>query len=251
MAVPDDEERLLERLRAGDAQALTALVERHHATLVRVALAFVRNPATAEEVAQETWARVLGSLDEFAGRSSLKTWIFRICTNHAVTRAARDGRSQPFSSLAGEDGPDGAAPERFDGRGMWSDPPHEWEDHSAEQILARGEAMRALQQELERMPPAQRAVLTLRDLEGLDAADACNVLGVSESNQRVLLHRARTRIRQALERAVLERPQGQRKLTSAGPRAAAHRAPAGARRRSPATSGTSPAGRGSPPPSPR
>lgn len=200
MAVPDDEERLLERLRAGDAPALTALVLQHHATLVRVALAFVHNPATAEEVAQETWARVLGSLADFAGRSSLKTWIFRVCTNHALTRAARDGRSQPLSSLDEEPSADGAAPDRFDGRGAWSDPPHEWEDHSPEQILSRAEAMRAVRGELDRMPPAQRAVLTLRDLEGLGADDACNVLGVSESNQRVLLHRARTRIRHALER---------------------------------------------------
>lgn len=198
--MPDDEERLLERLRARDPQALTALVTRHHGSLVRVALAFVRNPATAEEVAQETWVRVLGSLAEFAGRSSLKTWIFRVCTNHAITRAARDGRSQPFSSLPEEEGPDSAAPGRFNGRGMWSDPPHEWEDHSAEQILARGEAMRVVRDELERMPPAQCAVLTLRDLEGLEAGEACNVLGITESNQRVLLHRARTRIRQALER---------------------------------------------------
>lgn len=193
----DDE--LLARLRCGDERAFSDLIARHHAALVRVAMAFVSDRATAEEVAQDTWMGVLRGLVSFEGRSSVKTWIFRILTNRAKTRGVREARSIPFSAFAEEGEAHVVDPSRFDASRMWSAPPRKFSDEDPEKILVRREAVARVEEVLATLPAGQRAVITLRDVEGLDADEVCNVLGISETNQRVLLHRARSRIRQALE----------------------------------------------------
>jgi RNA polymerase sigma-70 factor (ECF subfamily) len=199
----DDEQGLRARLIARDATAFGAVVAAHHDSLVRLALVYVGNRALAEEVAQDTWAKILVALPEFEGRSSLRTWMFRICTNAALTRAEREARSSPFSALVEQDEPEVEA-ERFQASGSWADPPHAWRADTPEKILQRAEAMACIERTLEELPPAQRAVVLLRDIEGLDAGEACNVLRVSESNQRVLLHRGRAKIRRALEKLLGE-----------------------------------------------
>jgi len=203
VSAPAEERDLVSRLLARDATAFTALVRAHHDSLVRLALVYVGNRAVAEEVAQDTWVRILAALPEFEGRSSLRTWMFRICTNAALTRAEREARSSPFSTLQDQDEPE-VEPQRFKASGMWADPPHAWRADTPEKILERAEAIACIERTLDLLPPAQRAVVLLRDLEGLDAAEACNVLQVSESNQRVLLHRGRSKIRRALEKLLGE-----------------------------------------------
>jgi RNA polymerase sigma-70 factor (ECF subfamily) len=192
------EHALRARLMARDREAFAALVGAQHDSLVGLALVYVGNRAVAEEVAQETWTRMLAALPGFEGRSSLRTWIFRICTNVALTRAERESKSSPFSALQEEDEPEVEA-DRFQASGNWADPPHSWRADTPEKILQRAEAIACIERTLADLPPAQRAVVLLRDVEGLDAAEACDVLQVSESNQRVLLHRGRAKIRRALE----------------------------------------------------
>ena len=198
-----DERELVARLLARDAAAFTSLVRDRHESLVQLALIFVGNRATAEEVAQDTWTRVLASLPEFEGRSSLRTWMFRICTNVALTRAEREARSSPFSALQDLEGPE-VEPQRFKDSGAWADPPRAWRAETPEKILERAEAIACIERTLDELPPAQRAVVLLRDVEGLDAEEACHILQVSESNQRVLLHRGRSKIRRALEKLLGE-----------------------------------------------
>ena len=173
--------------------------------MLRVAMMYVSSRATAEEVAQETWLAVLEGIDRFEGRSSLKTWIFRILTNTAKTRGEREGRSVPFSSLAGDDESDEPAvdADRFLGpdhrwSGHWASTPRNPHDLPDEQLLS-GEARERIAAAIEALPENHRAVITLRDVDGFDAAEACEILGISEANQRVLLHRARARVRAALE----------------------------------------------------
>jgi RNA polymerase sigma-70 factor (ECF subfamily) len=192
----DDERALIERLRAGDEQAFEALVRRHDGALRRVARTFVRTDAAADEVAQETWLAVIRGLDGFEGRSSLRTWIFGILVNQARTRATRDARSVPFSALGGDDDPavDAAA---FGPDGRWRSAPARL-DADPESGLLSSELRARLVEEVDRLPPAQRAVIALRDLVGLPAAEVCELLGVTDGNQRVLLHRARTSVRAAL-----------------------------------------------------
>jgi RNA polymerase sigma-70 factor (ECF subfamily) len=198
-----DDHALVEKLRARDKDAFAALVRELHGSLVRVAMMFVKSRATAEEIAQDTWGNVLASLDRFEGRSSLRTWIFRICTNRAKTLAGRESRSTPFSELE-EPGETPVDPSRFNAAGMWADPPNAWTDETPERVLDRAEAVQEIQRTLAEMPPMQRAVLTLRDVQGLESEEVCNVLELTESNQRVLLHRARSRVRQALEKLYAE-----------------------------------------------
>jgi RNA polymerase sigma-70 factor, ECF subfamily len=202
-----DDVRLLQALRRGDESAFTSLLETYHTALVRVAMTYVRNRAVAEEVVQETWLGVIRGLERFEGRSSLKTWIFRIVANIAKTRAAREGRSVPFSALrsAAEDVDAPAVdPERFldstEGRlaGHWTSPPTSWDTIPEERLHAK-ETLARVQEAIETLPPSQRAVITLRDLEQWSAEEVCEVLDVSEVNQRVLLHRARSKVRAALE----------------------------------------------------
>jgi RNA polymerase sigma-70 factor (ECF subfamily) len=202
----DDEARLVEALRRSDEAAFAELVERYHASLVRVAATFVGSRAVAEEVAQETWLGVLRGIDRFEGRSSLKTWLFRILANTARTRAVREGRTVPFSALGGEAGSRGPTvdADRFraldDPRwpGHWAAPPSRWDAVPESRLLGR-EALDLVEASIAGLPPAQRRVITMRDVQGLSAEETCSLLELTEVNQRVLLHRARARVRAALE----------------------------------------------------
>jgi len=197
---------LVERLLAGDEAAFAGLVERYHGSLVRLARSFVKEQATAEEVAQDTWVGVLDGLRGFEGRSALKTWIFRILVNRAKTRGVREGRSVPFSDLASpdDDAEPAVDPSRFRENGHWAVPPRRWEADTPETALLRGEVQRTLQQALEALPARQRTVLVLRDIERVSAQEVCNILDVSETNQRVMLHRARSTLHRVLEHCLDE-----------------------------------------------
>ncbi|HLK45738.1 MAG TPA: sigma-70 family RNA polymerase sigma factor, partial [Acidimicrobiales bacterium] len=195
-----DEVALVDALRAGDRAAFEVLLDRYGAAMLRVARSYVSTAEAAEDVVQETWLGVVRGIDRFEGRSSLKTWIFRILANRARTRGSRDARSVPFSSLAEEDRPGPSVePARFlaDGRwaGHWAVPPMPLPE---ERMLTR-ELRESLNVLIDELPPRQRAVLVLRDVEGLSATEACDVLGLSDANHRVLLHRARCRLRARLE----------------------------------------------------
>ena len=195
---PDEDAPLLDALRAGDERAFAALVDKYGPSLLRLAQLYVSSRAVAEEVVQETWLAVLTGIERFEGRSSLKTWLFRILTNKAKTRGQREGRTLPFSSLAsdGDEDQTAVAVERFARGGAWATPPR----GVPEERLLAGETRARVEQAISALPPNQRAVITLRDVDGLSAEEACNVLGLSETNQRVLLHRARAKVRTALER---------------------------------------------------
>jgi RNA polymerase sigma-70 factor, ECF subfamily len=199
--------RLVEALRSGNESAFVSLVNMYHSLMLRLAMIFVPSEAIAEEVVQETWMGVLNGLDRFEGRSSLKTWILRILTNRAKTRAQREGRSVPLSSLpefTSELHEPSIEPERFQGPdqrqpGSWVSFPRSWEEIPEERILSQ-ETMTCIQEAIDALPIGQREVITLRDIEGCTSEEACDLLGVSEANQRVLLHRARCKVRRALER---------------------------------------------------
>jgi RNA polymerase sigma-70 factor (ECF subfamily) len=158
----------------------------------RLALTFVRTPAVADEVVQDAWLGVLRGLDRFEGRASLKTWIYRIVANVARTRAVREARSAPFSSLAGADEPS-VDPDRFLPDGAWASPPEPWQN------VLGAESRSVVDRAIAALPPQQRQVIQLRDVEGWPSQEVCNVLELSETNQRVLLHRARSHVRAALE----------------------------------------------------
>jgi RNA polymerase sigma-70 factor (ECF subfamily) len=195
-----DDPELISRLRGRDEEAFRELVRRHHGALLRLAGTFVRSPATAEEVVQETWLAVLQGLDGFEARSSLKTWIFSILANRARSRAVRDGRMVLFSEIGEEETGDPAVdPSRFAPSGSWREPPQPWGLNSPEGLAASAQLVEHVRKAIDELPAAQRAVVLLRDVEGCTAEEACNVLGVSETNQRVLLHRGRSRVRKALE----------------------------------------------------
>ncbi len=195
-----DDAGLVSRVLAGDRTSFAGLVRRHGGALLRFARVFVRDEAVAEEVVQDTWMAVLEGLDEFEGRASFKTWLFRILANRARTRAVREGRSVPFSALErAEDGESAVEPERFDAAGMWRDPPVAWTDETPERLALAAESRAVMEAAVAALPPVQRAVLVLRDEDGLETEEICNLLGLTVTNQRVLLHRARTRVRQALE----------------------------------------------------
>lgn len=196
-ALPDDSV-LCERLRAGEEAAFRALVKELNSALTRVALAFVGSQATAEEVVQDTWMAVIAGLDQFEGCSSLRTWIGRILVNRAKTRGVRERRAVPFTALSRED-EEPVEPERFLAAGFWRLPPLRWDD-APEELVLRKEARAHIERELASLPSAQRTVVTLRDLEDWSSEEVCNVLELAETNQRVLLHRGRTRLRAALER---------------------------------------------------
>lgn len=192
---------LVKRLLDGDEAAFNGLVEQYHGRLLRLATVFVSDRASAEEVVQDTWLAVLTGLRSFEGRSGLKTWIFSILTNRAKTRGVRDKRSVPFSALGLQDGDNEPAvpPARFTSDGSWSSPPERWDQDTPERLLLRHETRALVDRTIADLPAGQRAVITLRDVEGLDSAEVCNVLEISETNQRVLLHRARARVRVVLE----------------------------------------------------
>lgn len=194
---------LLTRLRAGDEQAFRDLVGRHHRTMLAVARRYVGTRAVAEEVVQEAWLGVLKGLDRFEGRSSLTTWILRILVNIAKTRGAREARTVPYAALAGPDDEVSVAPERFRGRGDqytggWWAFPDDW-SRLPEQALLQRETLKVVTDAIEALPALQRSVIAMRDIQGCGPEDVCSVLEISDGNQRVLLHRARSRVRAALE----------------------------------------------------
>jgi len=198
-----DDLAMVERLRAGDERAFEALVDRHYSTMLAVARVHVRTRAVAEDVVQDAWVAVLKGLDRFEARSSLKTWIMRIVANIAMTRGVREARSTPFSSLTPEGQEAAVDADRFRGTqdgfpGHWTAYPRDWRSLPEHALLGR-ETLELLAHALEGLPATQRTVVTLRDIYGCSAEEVCATLEVSAANQRVLLHRGRSRLRAALE----------------------------------------------------
>lgn len=203
---PADELQLIAALRRGDEAAFETLIGRYHTALLRLAMMYVPSRAVAEEVVQETWLGVLQGLARFEGRSSLKTWLFRILTNRAKTRGQRESRSVPFADLATaetERDEPAVGLDRFQGPGQadpgwWASYPRAWSGAPEQRLLAQ-ETQGVVDQAIAALPPAQREVIRLRDVEGRPADEVCNILNITETNQRVLLHRARSKVRRALE----------------------------------------------------
>jgi RNA polymerase sigma-70 factor (ECF subfamily) len=193
------DEQLLDALRGGDEQAFGHLVSCHNAAMLRLARNYVSCAATAEEVVQETWVGVINGIHGFRGGSSLKTWIYRILINRAMSRGKRDKRMVPFSSVmpAAEGADEGYMPDRFLADGHWATPPRPFDAPADRMALLEFRAR--LREALVHLPERQQIVVTLRDVEGLSADEVCDLLHISAENQRVLLHRGRTRLRQALE----------------------------------------------------
>jgi RNA polymerase sigma-70 factor, ECF subfamily len=204
-AAASQEVELLARLRAGDERAFASLVASYHGTMIAVARTYVTTRAVAEEVVQEAWLGVLRGLDGFEGRASLKTWILRILVNTAITRGEREARSVPFSSVAPADehGPT-VDPERFRPpgeafAGHWNSYPGDWRSLPEEGLQGR-ETIEVVKRAIEELPESQRPVIAMRDIAGCSADEVCEALDLSPGNQRVLLHRARSHVRAALER---------------------------------------------------
>ena len=209
-AMERGEEQLLTELRNGDEEAFCALVRWHTPSMTRVAMAFVSRRAVAEEVVQETWLNVVRSLDAFEARSSLRTWIYAILGNCARRRADEEHRLVPLSEIAADEASGdqlGVSRDRFfdSGRwaGMWSTAVSPWEDLPEERLVS-SELRAALLEAIDALPRMQRAVITLRDVEGWSSEEVCNYLGLASGNQRILLHRARAAARLAIERYVEE-----------------------------------------------
>ena len=201
MAVSDEE--TVAALRAGDERAFRDLFTRTYPMMKGVARAYVASDAVAEEIVQETWMAVVTGLDRFEGRSALATWIFSILTNQAKTHSAREKRAVPFSCVAPSDGEEPAVdPDRFQKDdeawpGHWATPPRPWQ--KPERRLLSLEARERLRAALAQLPDRQRVIVGLRDVEGHSADEVCDLLGLSSENQRVLLHRGRTRLRAVLD----------------------------------------------------
>lgn len=200
----DDDHELVKALKQGDEQAFMLLVERCQPPMLRVARMYVPTAEVAEEVVQEAWVGVLNGVERFEHRSSLKTWIFSILVNTAKTRGQRERRSMPFASAGGASpGEPAVDPDRFlpadDERSpnQWALGPTSWP--TPEESLLSGETRAVILEAIDRLPPSQREVITLRDVEGFSSEEACNALGITETNQRVLLHRARSRVRGVIE----------------------------------------------------
>jgi RNA polymerase sigma-70 factor (ECF subfamily) len=189
-----DDAQLLERLLAGDKDAFRGIVTKYHESLVRVARYYVANDASAQDVAQETWIAVLRGIERFEGRSSFKTWLFRIAINRARTKGVKEHRVVPVdigsdrSLLAG----------RFNDHGMWSDPPTPFTD-TVDDAMTNAPIVQLVHQSIARLPEAARAVVTLRDVQGLSTTEVAGLLELSEANVRVILHRSRARIRSEVE----------------------------------------------------
>ena len=198
---PAGQDEVVRALRAGDEATFAALVDELSPSMLRVALMFVPTRAVAEDVVQEAWLGVLAGIGRFEGRSSLKTWIFRILTNRAKTRGERERRTVPFSALVAADA-DGDEPavdaDRFVADGHWRSAPDPWSSLPESRLVGK-ETLEVVHGAIDALPEMQRAVITLRDVQGWSSEDVRNVLDLSESNQRVLLHRARSKVRQALE----------------------------------------------------
>jgi RNA polymerase sigma-70 factor (ECF subfamily) len=206
-AATAEDAALVRRLLEGDEQTFTQLVQRFHGAMLRLARTMAGDASGAEEIVQETWTALLDSLPRFEGRCSLKTWVFRILHNQARTFAARAKRSAGVSWAEDSEADNGPAvdPQRFTFIGSWASPPSPWHARSPEELLLRKEVGAALAREIDALPPGQRAVVVLRDVEGCTSEEACSILGISDDNQRVLLHRGRSKLRTALERCAVMR----------------------------------------------
>jgi RNA polymerase sigma-70 factor, ECF subfamily len=189
----NDEAGLLERLLAGDEDTFVSLIRQHHQVMVRLARSYVPSEAVAEDVVQETWLALLRGLPSFEGRSSVKTWLYAILLNRARTAGLKERRQTPV-----EDPERAVDQSRFDRNGSWSSPPVPWEEEVEDRVRA-DRLTKSIQIAIDQLPSAQRDVLTLRDVEGMTATDACQILGLGQGHQRVLLHRARSRLRNVLE----------------------------------------------------
>lgn len=196
----ESDNELVVRLRLGDQDAFAVLVDRYHTRLTRFAHSFTPRAELAEDIAQETWLGLLRGLDRFEGRASLRTWLFQICANRARTLAAKEGRLIPVDPTD----PDAPTvdPARFGPDGTWSQPPSSWADAAALEQQQDAELVERVRVAITRLPDSQQQVVTLRDVEGLSAAEVCRVLDLTEGNQRVLLHRGRARVRALLEQEV-------------------------------------------------
>jgi RNA polymerase sigma-70 factor, ECF subfamily len=199
------EDTLLASLRRGDEGAFDELVNKHHGTLIRMAMGYVADREVAEEVVQDTWMAVIQSLDRFEGRSSLRTWVCGILIHKAKDRGVREKRHRTFSSFESydDDNDEGIDPSRFqqtgEWAGHWASPPQPWDDQTPEKLLASRQVVNAMQRAIERLPATLKEVLILRDVEGVDAKEVCDLLKITETNLYVRLHRARERVRVAVE----------------------------------------------------
>lgn len=195
----------LARLRQGDERAFAELVTRHHSALIRMAMGHVANREVAEEVVQDTWIAVITGLDRFEGRSSLRTWIFGILIHKAKDRGVREKRHVIFSSFeaVNDEGDEVSDPSRFhqsgEWVGHWALPPQPWDDQTPEKLLASQQAVNAMNRAIESLPRTLKDVLILRDIEGVEAKETCEILKITETNLYVRLHRARERVRQTVE----------------------------------------------------
>jgi RNA polymerase sigma-70 factor (ECF subfamily) len=189
----DSDDELLSRLRSGEEEAFVTLVTRYNGSLLRLARGYVPNDAVAQEAVQDTWMGVVRGIDHFEGRSSFKTWLFRILVNRARSTGVREQRHLPVADVEPS-----VDPARFDRQGAWAAPLEPWEADADDRLVAATWGDR-LRDALAELPERQREVVLLRDAEGLPSEDVCSVLGISEGNQRVLLHRGRSRLRSALE----------------------------------------------------
>ncbi|MEO8264501.1 MAG: RNA polymerase sigma factor [Ilumatobacteraceae bacterium] len=198
-----DDQRIIAGLRAGNEAVFAEMVDKYHGSLVRVAMRYIPSRAVAEEVVQDTWIGVIEGIDRFEGRSSVKTWLYRILIYRARARGERERRTIPMSALANDDSAPAVPTERFRGSdalwaGHWATPPQRWDGDAEERLLA-GEARAIIGAVIADLPPAQRDVIVMRDLSHFSAPEVCDLLDVTEANQRVLLHRARSHVRAALE----------------------------------------------------
>ena len=198
-----DDQRIIAGLRAGDAAAFTEVVDRYNGSLVRVAMRYVPSRSVAEEVVQDTWIGVIEGIDRFEGRSTFKTWLYKILIYRARARGERERRTTPMSALAGDDSAPSVPTERFRGSdalwaGHWATPPRRWDGDAEDRLLA-GETSSVINAAIAALPLAQREVIMMRDLSQFSSVQVCDLLGITEANQRVLLHRARSRVRAALE----------------------------------------------------
>jgi len=207
-ALSKAESQLLATLKVGDEGAFDRLVNQHHGALIRMAMGYVADREVAEEVVQDTWMAVIESLDRFEGRSSLRTWIFGIMIHKAKDRGVREKRHTTFSAFETYEGDNEEAvdPSRFQQSGEWAGhwafPPQPWDDQTPEKLMASQQAVGAMNKAIEALPATLRDVLVLRDIEGVEAKEACEILKITETNLYVRLHRARERVRVAVEKAL-------------------------------------------------
>ena len=202
------EDTVIARLKRGDEGAFDELVNQHHGALIRMAMGHVADREVAEEVVQDTWMAVIGSLDRFEGRSSLRTWICGILIHKAKDRGVREKRHTTFSAFESydDDHDEAVDPSRFQQSGEWAGhwafPPQPWDDRTPEKLLASQQAVNAMQRAIEALPATLKDVLILRDVEGVEAKEVCELLNITETNLYVRLHRARERVRVAVETAL-------------------------------------------------